>query len=326
MPFASVQEVMAIITRSPNLEILSLNLLDGAVPPTEPTTDQPNPASDSRIQLSFLTRLTLRELHLSFLQFLLSTIVAPRLRSLAIDITVDEQPTAQVLPLGLEHLRPILHSITSGAQSYAVSLSAWHFYDITVLGLNIVVSFPTRISMDHFQETLAWLSSLLKFEAASIPLQLSVDDGYPELSYLEWFTHHTSVTELTVTRDIWLGPGPERIFPSLSQPASSSSPIWLLPQLEVLSIDIIWSEGTSDIFDMIKKRYAASTGSAIGLNGVLPKRFREIRFSYGATNAPQPPPDTEFLSEVVRVAEGADVYWEEQKWVSDSVSNANETQ
>lgn len=127
MPFASVQEVMAIITRCPNLEILSLNLLDGAVPPTEPTTDQPNPASDSRIQLSFLTRLTLRELHLSFLQFLLSTIVAPRLRSLAIDITVDEQPTAQVLPLGLEHLRPILHSITSGAQSYAVSLWAWHF-------------------------------------------------------------------------------------------------------------------------------------------------------------------------------------------------------
>ncbi|KIO26608.1 hypothetical protein M407DRAFT_7699 [Tulasnella calospora MUT 4182] len=318
----SAMEVIALVTQSLNLEILHLDSLGGAVLSTEQTTNEPNPSPDSRIQLTFLIRLTLRDLHLPFLKFLLSAIISPQLRFLTIDNEVDGQPTAQVLPLGLQHLRPILQSITSGAQTYEVTLSTWGFYAICIGGLDITIAFPTRVSMDHFQETLPWLSSILNIEVAGLPLHLDVDDCYPELSYLEWFTHRTNVTKFTISRDCWLGPGPERIFPSLSQPTSSISPTWLLPKLEVITIDLIWKENNSDIVDMIKKRQSHGRESTVGLDGTLPKGLREIWLVHGSErNAPQSLTDEKFLSEVVRVAEGVDVYWEGKR-----ISDVNQAQ
>ncbi|KAG9046458.1 hypothetical protein FS837_004385 [Tulasnella sp. UAMH 9824] len=312
LPSVSAAEIITLITQSPTLEILHLALLAGAVLPTEPVTGQPNLASNHRIQLPFLTSLHLSVLPRPFLNLLLSMLIFPQLRRLTVCCEVDEQPAAQFLAVGMQHLVSLLRSIIVDSQTYKVVLSSSDYYTICIGGFSITITF-SHFSMDHFQETHDWLSNHLELDLANLPLHLNLENGDPEPLYLEWFTHRTNVTKLTVNRRWSIDTAIERIIPFLGRPISPSpsapSSYWLLPRVEIMVTNLVLRNFNPDLVDMIEKRQSASQISSIGFDGPLPKRLKEIWLSYGGRYPPGPPPMDELLSEIVGVAGGADVYW-----------------
>ncbi|KAG8965514.1 hypothetical protein FRC05_003247 [Tulasnella sp. 425] len=313
IPSVSAVEVIAIITESPGLEILHLNFLKGTVPATDATLGQPNYASSSPIELAFLIELKLISLPLPFLFYFLSTVGC-----------MFEENSA--VPLGetpLNRLNSIVNSIASGAQMYEVTLSGWRYYEISIGGLRLYVSgslLPVgRLSSDHFLETFTWLSGHLEQSLHDLPLHLNLEIRDPEPLYWEWFARCTNVTMLTLKSHSSFVPGLENLVRTISGPTPqphSTSPTWLFPQLEVLSIKFVGKVGNIEIVDMIERRQSASRGSfGTGVNGALPKRLREVWLAYGGITSRRFPLDTEFMSKVVQAAAGADVYWERKKWI-----------
>ncbi|KAG8964021.1 hypothetical protein FRC00_004049 [Tulasnella sp. 408] len=175
--------------------------------------------------------------------------------------------------------------------------------------------------MDHFNETFTWLADLLGVTLAEIPLHLVLNDCNPDLSYLEWFTHRTNLTTLTLSANSFLGSGLEDIIPFLGNPTPSPSSAWLLPQVEVFKTNLVHPQSKDQIADMVKRRQSISPQSSelTGPPVASPKRFREIWLAYGGRDSSVSQVDEGFLLKVVRAAEGADVYWEGKKWaVSDN--------
>ncbi|KAG8942479.1 hypothetical protein FRC04_003647 [Tulasnella sp. 424] len=230
------------------------------------------------------------------------------------------------VPLGetpLNRLNSIVNSIASGAQMYEVTLSGWRYYEISIGGLRLYVSgslLPVgRLSSDHFLETFTWLSGHLEQSLHDLPLHLNLEIRDPEPLYWEWFARCTNVTMLTLKSHSSFVPGLENLVRTISGPTPqphSTSPTWLFPQLEVLSIKFVGKVGNIEIVDMIERRQSASRGSfGTGVNGALPKRLREVWLAYGGITSRRFPLDTEFMSKVVQAAAGADVYWERKKWI-----------
>ncbi|KAG8942478.1 hypothetical protein FRC04_003646 [Tulasnella sp. 424] len=317
IPSVSAVEVIAIITESPGLEILELGDLKGAVLPTDAASGQPNFASSSPIELAFPIELNLRFMPLSFLSYLFSTVAFPQLRSLRVECKLDENPAVQLgETVGLNRLNPSMNSIVSSAQTHKVTLSGWGYYVIGIGGLDIIVWRTRGLSFDHFLETFTWLSGHLKQSLYDLPLHLYLDNHDPEPSCLEWFTRRTNVTSLSLHNDLYFGSELESLIRTISQPTSPppSSSTWPLPQVEVLKTNGVGIVENIKIVDMIERRQSASRGSfGAGVNGGLPKRFREVWLAYGPIK--KPAPDPEFMSQVVQVAAGADVYWEGKKWI-----------
>ncbi|KAG9048123.1 hypothetical protein FS837_000694 [Tulasnella sp. UAMH 9824] len=306
----SATEIITPIIESPSLEILHLSHLNSAVLFAQPAMDR---VANSLIHLPFLTNLCLLALPLPFLNLLLSVLVVPHLRHFNIGWQLDKQPAAQFSAVGIDRLRPTLNSITAGSQAYEVYLSSWSRYEIRVGELT--VTFFTRFSMDHLQETFNWVSQL-DIGLADLPLHLQLDNFHPDPLVLEWFTLRTNVTELKLTTHRFLGPNLERIIPFLGQRRSPPAPMWLVPQVQVFSTNLVGRYGNHEIVEMIKKRHSAADGQSPKLDRALPKRLREIRLAYGGRELTPPPPNEKLLSQVVRVAEGADVYWEGKKWTA----------
>ncbi|KAG9048127.1 hypothetical protein FS837_000698 [Tulasnella sp. UAMH 9824] len=312
IPSITVTEIIAILQQSSDLELLRLDSLEGAVMPTEPTGGLPNLAFHSPIQLPFLIKLHLSDLSFPFLNFLLSTLAFSQLRTLNIICHVDEQSSIRS---GICRLNPTLFPATSDAQTYKVTLATWCYYSISIGGLCIIVTFPDRLSMDQFDETFTWLGDRLGVTLAEIPLHLVLNDCNPELSYLEWFTHRTNVTNLTLSANAFFGSGLEDIIPFLGKQTPSPSSAWLLPQLEVFKTNLVHPQSKDQIADMIQRRQSVRPASLIGLPVAWPKRFCEIWLADGGREYPAPQVNEDFLLKVVRAAEGADVYWEGKKWV-----------
>ncbi|KAG8896090.1 hypothetical protein FRC00_006493 [Tulasnella sp. 408] len=316
IPSVSAPEVITLITQSPALEILHMVVLKGAILPTESNTGRPNLTSNPPIQLPLLTTLGLTALSLPFLNLLLSILIMARLRCLNVGCKVDKQPAAEFLAVGMQHLVPLLRSMIVNSRTYKVVLSSSDYYTICIGGLSITITF-SHFSMDHFQETHEWLSNHLAIDLTNLPLHLTLEDGDPEISYLEWFTRRTNVTKLTVHRHYDVDTNIDLVIPLLGRPTSSSppspSPNWLLPQVDIVVANLVWREGNPDLVDMIQKRQSASEISSVGLDGPLLERLKEVWLSYAGRYPPGPPPMDEFLSDVVRVAGGADVYWEGMK-------------
>ncbi|KAG8910122.1 hypothetical protein FRC00_008828 [Tulasnella sp. 408] len=322
IPFVSAGEIIMIITQSPTLEILHLARLKDAGLSTEPITGHPDLVSQPPIQLTFLIKLHLSALPLSFINLLLSILVVPQLRHFNVECNVDERPAARFLAVGMQHLLPILRPIAAASQRYEAVLSVWGYYTISIGELTVTMTLSsTEFSMDHFQETYDWLSSHVEIKLNDLPLHLNLHDWNPEPSYLEWFTQRTNITKLTLYSNPWFGTNLESLIPCLSRPtspsSSSPSPKWLLPQVTVLVTNLVFDDRNSDIVDMIEKRHSASPLSSAGVDGPLPTRFKQIWLAYGGRYPPGPPPMDAFLSEVVRVAGGVDVYWEGRKMQSE---------
>ncbi|KAG8964027.1 hypothetical protein FRC00_004055 [Tulasnella sp. 408] len=310
----STTEIITPIIESPSLEILHLSRMDSVVLFAQPATDQLNIVANSPIHLPLLTNLCLVALPLPFLNLLLSLLVVPNLRRLNVGWLLDEHPEAQFSAVGIDRLRPTLNSIAASSQVYEVYISSWGRYKIRVGELT--VTFFTRFSIDHFQETFNWVSRHLDIELADLPLHLQMNNFYPDPLVLEWFTRGTNVTELTLTTHRYFGPKLELIIPILGQQRSPPAPIWLVPQVQVFSTNLVNDCSRLNIVEMIEKRHSASDRQSPELDRALPKRLREIRLAYGGREYTPPPPDEDFLSQVVRVAKGADVYWEGKKWTA----------
>ncbi|KAG8938624.1 hypothetical protein FRC04_008141 [Tulasnella sp. 424] len=310
----SPSDVITLITESPELETLDLiQLRDTQLPPAKPTADQSDLTSNLPIHLSHLITLSLRHISLPFINFLLSTIAVPRLRFFEVHLARNADP--QLAAVSTNRLGPILRSITANAQMCEVTLITPDYYIIHVGGLKITIWFQALpLPMEGFQKTVDWLSGHLKTPLLDLPLHLRLKNCQPEPFYLEWFTFHANVTKLTLYRDAWLSTNAlEAIIPFLGHPSPST---WLLPGLEVFHTNFVETNGNPDIVDMLERRHVPSMESSEAeVDHALPKRFREIWLAYGGRDDPRPPPDMEFMSKVVRVAEGADVYWEGKKWI-----------
>ncbi|KAG9046457.1 hypothetical protein FS837_004384 [Tulasnella sp. UAMH 9824] len=315
MPFLSATGAMMVISHSPTLEILHLARLKDAALLAEPSTSHPDLVSQPPIQLAFLIKLHISALPLPFLNLLLSILAVPQLRHFNVECNVDERPAARFLAVGIQHILPILRPIAAASQGYEAVLSVWGYYIICIGELTVTMTCSSiEFSMNHFQETYDWPSSHLEIKLDDLPLHLNLHDCNPEPSYLEWFTQRKNTTKLTLYSNPWFGTSLEGIIPFLSRPTSSSpSPKWLLPQMTILVTNLVFDDRKSDIVDMIEKRHSVSPMSSAGVDGPLPTRFKQIWLTYGGRYPPGPPPMDEFLSEVVRVVGGADVYWEGKK-------------
>lgn len=318
VPSVSADEVVELITQSPTLEILRLARLKDAVLLSEPCTGHPDIVFHPPIQLAFLIKLHLSTLDLPFLNLLLSILVVPQLRHFDVRCLVDEQPAARFLAVGIQHLLPVLCHIVVASPAYEVVLSFLGYYSIRIGELTITIKFSSILSMDHFRETHEWISNHMEIGLTNLPLHLKLIDCNTELSHLEWFTQRTNVTKLTLYSNAWFGSSVERVIPLLGQPtspsASSPSPKWLLPQLEIIVASLVSYEGNSNIADMVERRHSASQMlSSVGADDPLPKRFKEIWLASVEKDGRESLLNEDWISNVMRVAGGADVYWAGKK-------------
>ncbi|KIO21009.1 hypothetical protein M407DRAFT_219439 [Tulasnella calospora MUT 4182] len=316
IPSITAAEIITILNSSPTLKSLHLIGSDGMVPPTKPATDEPLFSLTSPIQLAFLIDLKLHSLPLPLLNFLLSNFAVPQLHSFEVYTIKAKQPVAQLLDVGMRHLKPALISLTSGAQEYNVTVSYIGKLEIAIRRLRIDLTSPV-IGIHRFHETFNWLSEHLEGVAlADMPLHLTLTGWEPAPMFLEWFTHRTNVTWLTLSNETLgdIGYGLVDMIPLLGRPTSGPSPIWLLPQLEVFETDLACTESQRLIVNMVKARHAALPESSTGSYGALPTRFREIRLSDQGDKSPTLSSMETFMSEVIQAAEGAEVYWAGRKW------------
>ncbi|KIO21008.1 hypothetical protein M407DRAFT_10590 [Tulasnella calospora MUT 4182] len=318
IPSITAAVILPILNNSPTLKMLHLHALDSVLLPKKLAADEPHFSFISPIQLAFLTDLKLYHLPLSFLNFLLSILAVPRLRSLDVHTMKAKRPVAQLLDVGMRHLKPVLISLAFGAQEYKVTVSYMGKLEIVIGGLRIDLS-STATGIDPFQETFNWLSESLEGVAlADKPLHLTLTGWDPVPKFLKWFTRRTNVTRLTLSNEVHKdsGYGLMEMLPLLGRPTSGPSPIWLLPQIEAFETNLARADNQDLIVDMIKVRnaYAGLPESFPRLYGVPPKRFREIRVSHQGVNILTLSAMENFMSEVIRVAEGAEVYWGARKW------------
>lgn len=316
IPAISSSDILKVLVGSPLLETVRLQELD---PLIVPIALNPGLASivhpdDESIQLASLSHLSLKYLDVPFLNFLFSIIAVPQLRSLCIICEEQDIPLEQLLSVGRRHLTPILPLITSDTPTFTITISYFGYYQIHIGGLDLTFYMDTPV-MDHFQNTLNWISNHLGRALQDIPLHLQLDSLPPDPTYLQLLTDRTTVNKLTLRCDPYGGPdGAKNIIPFLSRPMPPPSAAWLVPHAEILYTNIVNEHGNPDIVDMIEKRNSAD----VGLDGggtVAPRPFREVWLAYGGEWSPnRRRPNIEFLREVQRAARGALVYWEQEKW------------
>lgn len=171
----------------------------------------------------------------------------------------------------------------------------------------------------HFQDSFEWLCNHVGGNLNNLPLHLRIDTCKSSLAYLEWFTSRVVVTELSLwcSRGTWdFKTSTGEVVRLLSHPIPPSSASWFLPDAEVLISNLVWECSNPEILEMIKRRHSANREQHDGGSGV-PKRFKEIRLSCGKPSARRPlRPNVQFLKAVETAGEGADVYWEGEKWTS----------
>ncbi|KIO26610.1 hypothetical protein M407DRAFT_24057 [Tulasnella calospora MUT 4182] len=308
----SSTDIINIITGSPNIESIRLQRLEflDAEAPSQQVFSRPASFGNPSIQLPSLLYLSLDDIPASFLSLLLSSIVVPQLQTFRVDCELEEPGDAQLLLAGLHHHTPIMARLVANAQIFEINVSFLACYHIIIGGLDITLLLDD-LPCHHSQETLDWVFTHLGKPVEDIPFHLFLDDWEPELAHLEWLARRITPTKLTVYSHPYYGTDPEKIIPSLSRPTSSTPVTWLFPRVEIIKTNLVWENGNADIVEMIRSRHSAKDGK----DGVAaPVPFREIWLSFGGKGSCKSSPLTlEFLQEVQRVANGADVYWEKEK-------------
>ncbi|KAG8909694.1 hypothetical protein FRC01_006795 [Tulasnella sp. 417] len=307
-------DFLNIILESPAIESIRLRYLDyapGVAPPEQPSS-HPGAFCNSPIRLASLIHLSLVDIYPPFLHLLLSLLTAPHLQTLDIECDVQEESITHLLD-GLGHQLATLGSLTADAQTLTFELSSYAFYRIVIGGLDIrllMSDLPTNAS----EEVWTWVCTHLGRSLKYLSAHLRIFDWEPQVpARLEWFTHHSTVTKLTLQNDPYYGMAVmDPIVPFLSRPITSNSAPWLFPQVEILETNLVQRHGNDALVEMIKNRHSAEDGK----DGIAaPKPFREIWLSFGgklSIGAPDPV-NVGFLQEVQRVAGRVDVYWEKKK-------------
>ncbi|KAG8964023.1 hypothetical protein FRC00_004051 [Tulasnella sp. 408] len=312
-PGTSGTDLINIIRGSPAIECICLDVLEplNGIPPLHEAFS--HPVGNPSIQLASLVQLSLCDIVMPFLKFLLSAIATPRLETLNINCELSNVSDAQLLLDGLHQQLSTLARLTTDAQNFKFVPSSWGAYQIAIGGLYL--RFLTEdLPLKALEETWDWVFNHLGKPLKDLPAHLHIDDWEPEISArLEWLNHRLTVTKLSIQTDPYSGGAAlDPLIPLFSRPTTSTPATWLFPQAEILETNLVQINGNDDLVEMVKNRHSAADGK----NGLAaPKPFREIWLAFGGklgVDSPDPM-NMEFLRKVEEVASGADVYWEKKK-------------
>ncbi|KAG9013424.1 hypothetical protein FRB90_006070 [Tulasnella sp. 427] len=297
--------IVDILRSSPHIEVLRLSCFEAPVKQDPQHADRVH----HKILLPRLTHLSVDFLPIPFLVQLFPYIEVPCLRKFGLCCDLQDRLASQLLSIELRAQVFTLASMTSDIKALTATLDSGVCYTIEGEGLDVLVSMDVApLSIDRIQECFNWLSKTIGRPLSDIPLALDLDNCDPDPSYLEWFSRHANVTKLSLLQ--YNGAELELIIPFLAQPTSSIPVTWLLPGLEILETTLVGYDGNPDILKMLERRYASGDDAGVR----PPKPLREIRLSFGGKGSLSHL-NRSFLQNVVCIAEGADVYWEGQKWV-----------
>ncbi|KAG9048125.1 hypothetical protein FS837_000696 [Tulasnella sp. UAMH 9824] len=291
-PVVSGTDIIDVIRESPAIESICLELLDPltGIPPLHEAFS--HPAGNPSIQLASLLDLSLYDIAMPFLKFLLSAIAMPRLETLNINSALSTVSDAQLLLDGLRQQLSTLARLTIDALRPGVPTKS---------------PLVDYVPLDAVEETWDWVFNHLGKPSKDLPAHLHLDDWAPEIpAVLEWLTQRLTVTKLSIQTD---PAGPDHPF--VLSATTSTPATWLFPQAEILETNLVQRNGNDELVEMVMSRHSAAEGKD---EVAAPKPFREIWLAFGEFSLATPDPmNMEFLRKVQSVASDADVYWEGNK-------------
>ncbi|KAG9031927.1 hypothetical protein FS837_002856 [Tulasnella sp. UAMH 9824] len=290
---ASAEEVLTILMESPTLEDCSLDQLDFS---TEFTPSE------------HLQRLLRGESRIAGATLLLT------LLSFHVQGKLNDSPASELLTADISHLAPPLKGSTSTTEKIDITL--WEDRSWTLrVGLLTIEFEGVRLEPRHIEETIDWVYAHLGEHLKAFPTSLVIfePDVSPEL--LLWVGMSLRVTNL----ELWVGersPELRQIVSLLSRPVASLSNEWALPNLESFEANVLDKAEKWGIFEMVKARHSfIQAQEDQGRGDVALKPFKEIKLYAGGNLSKKQASHAEFLTAIENVGRGADIWWEEVKWV-----------
>ncbi|KAG9038309.1 hypothetical protein FS837_001283 [Tulasnella sp. UAMH 9824] len=322
MAIASAEVVLTILMESPALEDCSLDQLDFSkeFTPSEHqgrlsrSESSISGANFRAIRLLHLRYLTLRGLPLSFSHFLLSNMQALTLLSFHVQCKLNDSPASELLPTQ-SHLAPALKGFTTTTDK--IEISSWDDRSWTLgVGLLTIELEGARVEPRHIEETLDWAYGHLGEHLKTFPTSLVIFEpvAHPEL--ILWLGMNLRVTNLA----LWASQQylqPRQIVSLLSRPVASLSNGWVLPDLELFQTNVFDEAGKWGIFEMVEARHSfIQEQEEEGRRDFALKSFKEIRLRAGGNHvSKKQEPHAAFLTAIESVGRGAEIWWEEVKWV-----------
>ncbi|KAG8996604.1 hypothetical protein FRB90_012687, partial [Tulasnella sp. 427] len=290
------------------------------------------------IRLASLVNITLQGIHFDAIYFILSSIDAPEVQTLTIgcDMHNGQIPIAKLFSRDAQRLLSPLKSILSTAKGIKVSFKRSSSVRMSIGGLKISVGYrsgPTPNPIfNYFRECFEWLGSHIENSIWDLPVHLELQNAYPLPELLQWFTSSVNVKTLTL-----LARSTARYRPAVDilvrtsarhRPAVGilellSGADTSLPQLEVISLEVVWRDLESApecIHKFVDQRRSQHQKQERGESRVGP--LQEIRLSAyhedpNSCLVDDPvPQDDEFLRKVEQAAGGVAIYWEGKRWTS----------
>ncbi|KAG9001037.1 hypothetical protein FRB90_011686 [Tulasnella sp. 427] len=268
----SDEEIFQVLSHSQELELLGLQWPDDSQLPTS-TGEPPN---SPFIELPCLSEFRLMRTPEEFGRRLLSSIVVLNLRHLEIGEVHPTHPIFDMVSPNIHHQRTVLAPLTTGN------------HEIKMVGdadeCRVEVGGLTIWTRNQEQEPIT----------SNIEPVVDLAGPWNREAFRHADGDESQISDL---------------LHELAWPNESSANGWMLPQLEVLEINLVPAERNDDLVATIKARNAAAAKGGIG----APKRLREIRLTTYEDNEPSPP-DPRFKRALMKAADGADVYWYGEKW------------
>ncbi|KAG9015621.1 hypothetical protein FRB90_004729 [Tulasnella sp. 427] len=253
-------------------------------------------------------------------QFSLSAIEAPDIQTLQIDtqMRMGQSGLGDLLDANLYHMIRTLQSMLASAKEIKIMFADNGRVNTYINGLELRLD-AVGNTLGYFWDNLHWLESHLGHQVRNVPYHLHFLHYDQALEHLQWFTSNLKVTKITVESGIWTSDHrfTVAIVRLLARPYdAASTPIWLLPYLEVISVEIVEENGriTPDVQDLVERRVSAS-----GVQGAqaVPAltRLRGIKLSYGGKKNVTPAGALLALFRNLQtISEGVEIYWEDERW------------
>ncbi|KAG8987352.1 Importin subunit alpha-4 [Tulasnella sp. 427] len=239
--------IFDILAASPLIEVVDLRDMKSLTISTLSRSGLP----DLDIPLVHLRQLSLRELHIFFIEFFLSVIQAPPLRKFVLDCPLDDRLPSQ------RHCEPFCRQIVPSAPMTAVMeilyvtlYSSYAQYQFKSDSLDITIT-NIGVSINDLQECFDWISNTVGQPLHHVPLTLELRECPAEPQLLEWFTRRANVTRLII-RDANQG-NLLRIIPFLGRPTTSTPATWLVPGVEALETNLVWAHMDESVLDSYLK-------------------------------------------------------------------------
>lgn len=326
VPICSAEELLRILMESPALEACCLDWLNFLTSFIPSETRQrvfggPSRTTEANcraIQLLHLRHLTLIFLPASFTHLLLSTIQVSVLQSFDLRCTLAERtPVSEILAPDTYHLVPALQYSTTTADKIEIDYIHSREWRLRVGMLGIGFE-AVQVDLRQLEETLGWVFGHQAERLKALPTSLVTWEHDERADLIFWLSSSLRVTNL-VLRPSASGKRsqPWSIISLLSRPVASMSNQWALPDLESIDTNVLDEAGKREILDMVEARHSfIKAQEEQGLSDSGLKQFKHIRLHGGRKNVSRKQtPNAEFLTALEKVGRGAEIWWEEVKWV-----------